>query len=233
MRVPKEKVEKARELRFAGKTVAETAKLTGLSRNTVAKLEKGWVDSKGVLHGGWANELTVERLRDTAKRLRSAEAVLDRNECARIAAGLAQELLGKIVEFLPRMQLKSSRDAKFIASEVRELLKLLELYRTSPGSETPEGVKQVVTLEDIKAHYERTRDITPSYIEPAADPEAIPGAPPEAVDRRAGRKRALADRAAEEEEGEESDEDRDDDAPEEDEDDEERDDEEDSEEDSE
>ena len=230
MRVPKEKVEKAREFRFTGKTIAETAKLTGLSRNTVAKLEKGWVDSRGVLHGGWANELTVERLRDTAKRLRSAEAVLDRNECARIAAGLAQELLGKIVEFLPRMQLKSSRDAKFIASEVRELLKLLELYRTSPGSETPEGVKQVVTLEDIKAHYERTRDITPSYIEPAADPDAMPDAPPEAGDARAAGKRALADRAAEEEEGEESDEDRDEDAPEED---EERDDEEDSEEDSE
>ena len=175
MRVSKEKVEKARELRFAGKTVAETARLTGLSRNTVAKLEKGWVDSKGVLHGGWANGLTIERLRDTAKRLRSAEAVLDRNECARIAAGLAQEYLGKIVEFLPRFELKSSRDAKFLSSEFRELLKLLEFYRTSQEAAPAEGPKQVVTLEDIQAHYERVRDITPSYIEPAADPGALPG----------------------------------------------------------
>ena len=138
MRIPKEKVEKARALRFAGKTITETARLSGLSRNTVAKLERGWVDSRGVLHGGWANELTVERLRDTADRVRSAEAVLDRNECARITAGLAQEFLGKIVEFLPRMQLKTSRDAKFLASEVRELFKLLEHYRTG-GEQEPAG----------------------------------------------------------------------------------------------
>lgn len=176
MKVPEETIRKARELRFAGKTLTETAKLTGLSRNTVAKLEKGWVDSKGVLHGGWANELTIERLRDTAKRLRSAEAILDRNECARIAAGLAQEFLGKIVEFLPRLELKSSRDAKFLSSEVRELLKLLEHYRSQPEPSPAEGVKQVVTLEDIQAHYERVRDITPSYIEPPADPDALPDA---------------------------------------------------------
>ena len=41
-------------------------------------------------------EDTVERLRDTADRVRSAEAVLDRNECARITAGLAQEFLGPL-----------------------------------------------------------------------------------------------------------------------------------------
>ena len=174
MRVSKEKAEKARGLRLAGKTVAETARLAGLARNTVAKLEKGWVDSKGVLHGGWANELTIERLRDTAKRLRSAEAVLDRNECARIAAGLAQEYLGKILEFLPRFELKSGRDTKFLSSEFRELLKLVEFYRTSEAPPT-DGPKQVVTLEDIKAHFERVRDITPSYIEPPEDSEALPG----------------------------------------------------------
>ena len=38
-----------------------------------------------------------------------------------------------------------------------------------------------VTLEEIQAHYERTRDITPSYIEPATDPEAVPDAEPEGV----------------------------------------------------
>ena len=174
MRVAKEKIEKARELRFAGKTIAETAKLAGLSRNTVGKLEKGWVDARGTLHGGWANDLTVHRLRATATRLKSVEAVLDRDECARIAAGLAQEFLGKIVEFLPRLQLKTSRDAKFLASEVRELLKLLEQYRAAPGEQAPDGVRQVVTLEEITAHFERTRDITPTYIEPAADPDLLP-----------------------------------------------------------
>ncbi|MHC5058989.1 MAG: hypothetical protein ACYTKD_30410 [Planctomycetota bacterium] len=173
MRIAKDKAEKARELRFAGKTMAETARLTGLSRNTVAKLEKGWVDSKGALHGGWASDLTAERLRDTAKRLRSAEAVLDRDECARVAAGLAQEFLGKIVEFLPRMQLKTSRDAKFLSSEVRELFKLLEYYRTSGKAAPADGPGQALTLDDIRAHYERVRDITPSHIDPPESPETV------------------------------------------------------------
>lgn len=181
MRIPEEKGKMVRELRFAGKSVTETAKLTHLSRNTVAKLEKGWVDSKGVLHDGWANELTIERLRDTATRLRSAEAFLDRKECARIAAGLAQEFLGKIVDFLPRLELKSSRDTKFLASEVRELMKLVEHYQSRPESAPAEGPKQEVTLEDIKEHFERTRDITPSHIEPAADPDAVPCADKENV----------------------------------------------------
>ena len=185
MRIAKEKAEKARELRFAGKTLAETARLTGLSRNTVAKLEKGWVDSKGALHGGWASDLTAERLRDTAKRVRSAEAVLDRDECARIAAGLAQEFLGKIVEFLPRMHLKTSRDAKFLSSEVRELFKLLEFYRTGGESAPADGPKQALTLDDIRAHYERVRDIEPSRIDPPESPE-MPDGPDEDGDLAGG-----------------------------------------------
>ena len=213
MKVAKQKSEKARELRFAGKTISETAKLTGLSRNTITKLERGWVDSKGVLHGGWSSDLTVERLRDTASRVKKAEAFLNREECARVTAGLAQEFLGKIVEFLPNLTLKTSRDAKFLASEVRELLKLMEYYRGAKDTETPaDGLYTTITLEDLQAHYERTRDIVPGQIEPAEEPDELPEEPDElpAVPESRGRVRHKPEEDQDDDDGDYEDDEEDD-----------------------
>jgi transposase len=156
MRVSKEKLEKARKLRLEGKSMREAAKLVGISRMTLRKYERGWIDGKGEIHGGWVSD-----------------------------------------------KLKNAREAKQLVSEVRELSKAIAQDQASAGEELPPGVKQVVTLEDMKAHYERTRDITPSYIEPPEDPDAVPEAPPEAGDGRAVGKRASVDEEIEPEEDDE------------------------------
>ena len=240
MRVSEEKLEKACKLRLEGKSVRDAAALAGISPTTLRKHERGWIDGRGEIHGGWAGDrarANLVRAASAVKASKTAAALLDRTERIRLQAELASLLIDKVREFVPVLKLRNAREAKYLAGEAREIVKAIAQGQGGAGDELPPGVKQVVTLEDVKAHYERTRDITPSYIEPAKDPNAVPDAPPEAVDKRSSRKRAPVDGAAEEaeeseeDEAEESDEDRD--GFEGDERDEERDDEEDSKEDSE
>ena len=205
MRVSKEKLEKARKLRLEGKSMRETAKLVGISPTTLRKYERGWIDGKGEIHGGWASDKAkadLARVASAAKASKTAAALLEKNERVKLHAEMASLLIEKVREFVPVLKLKNAREAKQLVSEVRELSKAIAQDQASVGEELPPGVKQVVTLEDMKAHYERTRDITPSYIEPPEDPDAVPEAPPEAGDGRAVGKRASAE---EEEEGDEED----------------------------
>jgi hypothetical protein len=180
MRVDSAKLEKARKLRLEGKSVREAAELAGISPTTLRKHERGWIDGKGEIHGGWAGDKAkadLARLASAAKASKTAAALLERNERVKLHAEMASLLIDKVREFIPVLKLKNAREAKQLMSEARELSKVIAQDQAGPGKELPPGVKQVVTLEDMKAHYARTRDITPSYIEPPEDPDAVPGLP--------------------------------------------------------
>ena len=179
MRVSKEKLEKARKLRLEGKSVREAAKLAGISPMTLRKHEQGWIDGKGNIHGGWAGDKAkadLARVASAAKASKTAAALLDKSERIKLHAEMASMLIDKVREFIPVLKLKNAREAKQLMSEARELAKVIDQGQANAGEELPPGVKREVTLEDIRAHYERVRDITPSYIEPPADPDALPDA---------------------------------------------------------
>jgi len=179
MKIDSAKLEKARKLRLEGKSVREAAKLAGISPTTLRKHERGWIDGKGEIHGGWAGDRAkadLARVASAAKASKTAAALLERGERVKLHAEMASMLIDKVREFVPVLKLKNAREAKQLMAEARELSKVIAQEQGSPGEELPPGVKRVVTLEDMQAHYERTRDITPSYIEPAADPDALPDA---------------------------------------------------------
>jgi len=165
--VPKEKAEKVRELRLAGKTMTETAKLTGLSRNTVRKLEKGWLDTKGVHHPGWASEVEVSRLKSIAAAVEAGSQLLDRGERMKLRAELASTLVAKVQEFLPALKLKSAREAKLLLSEARELTRLLD--RDGGGEEQP-GVKHDITFNEAMDRFLRSKEVEVDEIEPPERP---------------------------------------------------------------
>jgi hypothetical protein len=173
------KLKRARQLRLEGKSLREAAKLAGISPTTVRKHERGWIDGNGEIHGGWAGDVgrsDLARVASAAEASKTAAALLDRSERIRLHAEMASMLIDKVREFVPVLKLKNAREAKHLMAEARELAKLIaqDEGRTDEGAAP--GVRREVTLEDVQAHYERTRDITPSYIEPAADPDALPEA---------------------------------------------------------
>ena len=188
MKIDDAKLEKARKLRLEGKSVREAAKLAGISPTTLRKHERGWIDGKGEIHGGWAGDRAkadLARVASAAKASKTAAALLDRSERIKLHAEMASILIDKVREFIPVLKLKNAQEAKQLMGEARELSKLIAQDQASAGEELPPGVKREVTLEDIQAHYERVRDITPSYIEPAEDPDALPCAGDDPTDGKA------------------------------------------------
>jgi hypothetical protein len=180
MEVDSAKLGKARQLRMEGRSIREAAKSAGISPTTLRKYERGWIDADGEVHGAWSADVgkaELARVAAAADASKTAAALLDRNERIRLHAEMASLMIDKVREYVPALKLKNAREAKQLMSEARELSKIIAQDQAGPGKELPPGVKQVVTLEDMKAHYARTRDITPSYIEPPEDPDAVPGLP--------------------------------------------------------
>ena len=179
MEVDSAKLEKARQLRMEGKSIREAAKSAGISPTTLRKYERGWIDADGEVHGAWSADVgkaELARVAAAADASKTAAALLDRNERIRLHAEMASLMIDKVREYVPALKLKNAREAKQLMAEARELAKVIAHEQSGGDEDASQGVKHGVTLEEMQAHYERTRDITPSYIEPAADPDARPDA---------------------------------------------------------
>ena len=149
--------------------MTETAKVTGLSRNTVWKLEMCWTVSRGVQHPGWACEVVVSKLKSIASAVEASTELLDRGERMRLRAELASTLVAKVQEFLPALKLKNAREAKLLLSEARELTRLID--RDAEGGEgAPPGVKQDITFEEAMDRYLRAKETPVQEVEPPERP---------------------------------------------------------------
>ncbi len=166
-RLDPEKRRTAFRLRLQHRSVAAVARELRMAPNTVRKLERGWVDGKGVRRRGWREEL--RRLWDEEEKKAALECGIALKE-KRIKAydRLARQAVEVIEKSFPNIVAKNASDIKALLSEVRELCRLtsIELGQYRPGGGPVVAVRTDITLADVQEAYARSQEVPVDEIPP-------------------------------------------------------------------
>ena len=167
-RVHAAKRKKAFRLRLQRMPVAQVARECDLSRLTIQKLERGWVDKKGVKHPGWREEL--ERLWKEDEQAELECGLGLKKERIKAYEKLAKQAIEIVEKQFPSIKMKSAADAKALISEIRELCRLISIekgeYHTGGG--TVIAVKTDITLAQLQERYAAAQQVEVEEIPPPA-----------------------------------------------------------------
>jgi transcriptional regulator with XRE-family HTH domain len=144
---------KAFRMRLQGMTQKAIATELKVSPNTIARWEKGWIDSKGRKHKGWLSEL--QKLKEAEEKEEYHAGLALKRERMKAYDELAQMAIAKIKEMFPNIKGKTATDAKALLSEVRELCRLIAMEQgeLGPSSQTIVAVKNDITIEELSERY--------------------------------------------------------------------------------
>ncbi len=160
------KRKKAFRMRLQRKSFAAIVRELHISKATLGKLERGWVDKKGVRHKGWREEL--ERLWKEEGKAELECGIAVKEERVRTYDRLMRQAVEAIEKSFPNIVAKNASDMKALLSEVRELCRLasIELGQYHPGGGTLVAVKADITLAEMKERYRAAQAIEADVIEP-------------------------------------------------------------------
>ena len=179
-RLDPKKRKRAFRLRLQHKTVAAVARELKMAPNTLRKLERGWVDGKGVRHRGWRDEL--RRLWEEEEKKEALECGIALKE-KRIKAydRLARQAVEVIEKSFPNIVAKNASDIKALLSEVRELCRLtsIELGQYRPGGGPVVAVRTDITLAEMQERYRAAQAIEADVIPPPRSGTLISDIPEE------------------------------------------------------
>ncbi len=164
--VPLAKRKEAFRMRLQGKSFAAIVRELHISRVTLGRLERGWVDRKGVRHKGWREEL--ERLWNEDGKADLQCAIAIREKRVQTYDRLMRQAVEAIEKNFPNIVLKNASDVKALLSEVRELCRLasIELGQYHPGGGTLVAVKNEITLADVQEAYTVAQEVKVEEIPP-------------------------------------------------------------------
>jgi len=174
------KRQKAFRMRVEGHNIAEIARECHLDKETIQRLENGYIDKRGVRHRGWKEEL--EKLQAEQERSELECGLALKEERIKVYKQLAEEAAQKIRSQFPGIVMKNPSDYKSLMSEFRELCRLLgQEVGARPEGQARAGVRTDIALEDVEDAYAESEE--------AEDDEVTP---PRRAYRQAGDARADA-----------------------------------------
>jgi len=174
------KRKKAFRLRLQHKSVAAVARELQMAPSTVRKLERGWVDGKGVMHRGWREEL--RRLWEEEEKKTALEcSIAVKEKRIKTYDRLMRQAVGAIEKSFPNIVAKNASDIKALLSEVRELCRLtsIELGQYRPGGGPVVAVRTDITLADVQEAYARSQEVPVDEIPPPRSGTLISDIPEE------------------------------------------------------
>ena len=160
------KRKKAFRMRVEGHTIADVARECHLAKDTVQRLENGYVDRRGVRRPGWKEEL--ERLKHEQDRAEFDCAAELREERLKAFRRLATMAIEKIETQFPNIVMKSTTDYKALCSEARELHRILrEESGNGKSDDAPSiSIKADVTFEQAKEAFDASRQVDVDDVTP-------------------------------------------------------------------
>jgi len=160
------KRKEAFRMRLERKSFAAIVRELHISRATLGKLERGWVDKKGGRHKGWREELERLRKKEESTELDCGLAL--KEERIKTYERLARQAVETVERSFPNIVAKNASDVKALLSEVRELCRLIAIEKGEyhPGGGTLVAVKTEITLAEMKERYRAAQAIEAEVIPP-------------------------------------------------------------------
>jgi len=162
------KRKQAFRLRLQRISIAEVSRRLHMAPATIRKLERGWVDKKGVRHRGWREE--IERLWDEDRKTELECGLALREEQVKALKRLAQQAIDKVEKQFPGITMETPTDWKTLVSEIRELIRMLseEVGRRRGGVKTA-TLRTEITLEEVREAYAEAHVIDAEDVQDAAE----------------------------------------------------------------